>query len=301
MRADSPSDTSLLIARSLLLASKDPHLCQLLAPGEAEMLSRMLTRAGPAAWFDFALKSRWTRRALFRLERLMLAGIIAHYLARKRWIECRVREALADGIRQVVVLGAGFDTLAARLSVEFPRVRFIELDHPATQAVKRRAMNPAPNLELQPVDLSHESLPALPGFSRTEPGIVIAEGLTMYLTAARVAAMLQDSAVLAGPGGKVIFSFMERAGDGSVSFRGENPLIARWLKSRREPFLWGISRDALPAWLDDHGLRCGVVADDHSLREEILAPLHLGHIALARGECLCCCSPSSDDRRHPLQ
>jgi methyltransferase (TIGR00027 family) len=291
MRADSPSDTSLLIARSLLLASKDPYLCRLLAPGEAEMLFRILDRAGSAPWFDFALKSRWARLALFRLERLMLAGIIAHYLARKRWIERRVREALADGIRQVVVLGAGFDTLAARLSLEFPHVRFIELDHPATQPVKRSAMNPTPNLDFQPVDLSHESLPACLRMSRTEPCIVIAEGLTMYLTAARVAAMLQDSATLAGPGGKVIFSFMEQADDGSISFRGENLLIAKWLKSRREPFLWGISRDSLPAWLDDHGLRCGVVADDRALRSEILAPLHLGHIALARGECLCCCSP----------
>lgn len=291
MRADSPSDTSLLVARSILLASKDPQLCWLLSPGEAEMLSRILERAGPAPWFDFVLKNDRARRSLFCLERMMVAGIIAHYLARKRWIERQVRDALAGGIRQVVVLGAGFDTLAARLSLEFPHVRFIEFDHPATQAAKRRGLEPAPNLEFHPVDLANEALAACPEFSRTEPGIVIAEGLTMYLTADRVAAMLQSSSDLAGPGGRVIFTFMEQADDGSIRFRGENPLVAWWLKSRREPFLWGISREALPAWLEENGLRCMVVAGDRELRAEILAPRELGHIALARGECLCCCSP----------
>ena len=291
MRADSPSDTSLLIARSILLASKDPQLCRLLSPGEAEMLSRILERTGPVPWFEFVMKNGWARRALVCLEHMTVSGIIAHYLARKRWIERQVHDALAGGIRQVAVLGAGFDTLAVRLSLEFPHVRFIEFDHPATQAAKRRGLDPAPNLEFQPVDLANDFLAACPGFSRTESSIVIAEGLTMYLTADRVAAMLRNSAALAGPGGQVIFTFMEQTADGSISFRGENPLVAWWLKSRREPFLWGISREALPAWLEENGLRCKVVAGDRELRSEILAPCELGHIALARGECLCCCSP----------
>lgn len=256
------------------------------------MLSRTLKRSGPAPWFDFVLKNDWARRAAFCLEHFMVAGIVAHYLARKRWIERQVRAALAGGIRQVVVLGAGFDTLAARLSQEFPHVRFFEYDHPATQAAKRRGLDPAPNLEFHPVDLAHESLAACPGFSRMESSIVIAEGLAMYLTADRVAAMLQNSAVLAGPAGQVIFTFMEQAADGSISFRGENPLVAWWLKTRREPFLWGISRDSLPAWLEENGLHVGVVAGDRELRAEILTPRELGHIALARGECLCCCSPT---------
>jgi methyltransferase (TIGR00027 family) len=291
MRADAPSDTSLLIARSILLASKDPQLCRLLSPGEAEILSRILERAGPAPWFDFVRENGLARRALFCLERVMVAGIVAHYLARKRWIEREVRDALAGGIRQVVVLGAGFDTLAARLSSEFPHVQFFEIDHPATQAAKRRGLDPAPNLEFHPVDLANERLAACPGFSRTESGIVIAEGLTMYLAADRVAAMLQNSAALAGLDGKVIFTFMEQAADGSISFRGENPLVGWWLKTRREPFLWGISREALPAWLEENGLRGKVVAGDRELRADFLAPCELGHIALARGECLCCCSP----------
>ncbi len=295
MRNDSPSDTSLLVARSVLLASHDPDLRQLLAPHEAAILTRILGQAGAAPWFDFVLQNGWARRALFHVERLMVAGIVAHYLARKRWIERKVRESLASGVGQVVVLGAGFDTLAARLHTEFPRVWFLELDHPATQAVKRRALDPAANLHFLPVNLATESLAAVvdacPGFSRDRASIVVAEGLTMYLTADRVGSMLGDSSDLASPSGQVIFTFMEQAEDGSICFRGENPLVAWWLKSRREPFLWGISQDALPAWLEANGLRCQAVASDRELRGEILAPHGLGQIALARGEWLCSCFP----------
>ena len=239
------------------------------------------------------LRNGWARRLVFGAERALLAGIIAHYLARKRWIEIQVREALRLGIRQVVVLGAGFDTLAGRLAPEFPEVLFLELDHPATQAVKRKMPEIAPNLRFLHVDLTTQSLPAdaCPDFSKNRPSIIIAEGLTMYLTANRVAALLENAAQLAGPGGQVIFTFMEQAAGGSIAFHGEHPLVARWLKSRREPFLWGISRDRLSGWVEENGLHCEILASDRELRGEILAPRGLGEIPLARGECLCSCSP----------
>ena len=295
MRDDSPSHTAMLVARSILLASKDPHLRRLVAPREAEMLERILAAAAHRKWFEFSLKHGWARRALFGLERAMVPGIVAHYLARKRRIELAVREALASGIRQVVVVGAGFDTLAARLSQEFPGTLFLELDHPATQAVKRHALSPTLNLQFQAVDLGTEALaPAVnasPDFSNTRSSIFIAEGLTMYLGTARVGVLLRSFAELAGPAGRVIFTFMEQGDDGAICFHGENPVVSRWLQSRREPFLWGSPRNALPAFLETYGLGGSVVIDDHDLRAKILAPRELGEIPLARGECLCLCSP----------
>jgi methyltransferase (TIGR00027 family) len=296
MKHDCPSDTSLLVARSILLASRDSQLRPLVAPGEAEILAEILVHAGDAPWFEFVLKNGWARQMVFWLEHLMLNGIIAHYLARKRWIEGQVRETLVEGTRQVIVLGAGLDTLAARLATEFPHVLFFELDHPATQAVKRQMPDPAANLHWIPVDLATESFATViqncPHFLKNQPCSVVAEGLTMYLKAERVDTLLRNSATLAGPGGRVIFTFMEQAGDGSIHFRGENPLVAWWLKSRREPFVWGISQAALPAWLARNGLFGEIIASDADLRREILVPRGLGNIRLAQGECLCSCSPT---------
>ena len=70
----------------------------------------------------------------------MLPGILLHYALRKRFIEESARAFLERGGQQLVVLGAGFDTLAARIAEERPGVVCVEVDHPATQETKRRVL-----------------------------------------------------------------------------------------------------------------------------------------------------------------
>jgi methyltransferase (TIGR00027 family) len=290
VRYDSPSDTVILIARSILLASKDPFLHSLVLYQEPEILKRILN----CGWFDRATDFRPVRQILFGIERLLLPGIIAHYLLRKRRIELAVREAITSGVSQVIVLGAGFDTLAWRLHTEFPQVSFWEIDHHATQNVKHRALEDRTNFHFLPLDLAKEPLaPHLmeyPVFSVERPSIFIAEGLTMYLSAERVSMLLKD---IAGLAGHLVFTFMERDAAGSIGFRGEGPLVARWLRWRSEPFLWGVSQQELIPFLAAADFGHPVVHDHEILREQILAPLDLGEIPLACGECICICSPVS--------
>jgi methyltransferase (TIGR00027 family) len=289
MRHDRPSDTATLVARSIVLAAEDERLCRLVADGEAEVLRRILGESG--GWFRLARRHGGARRMFFQAMDRMVPGIVPHYLARKRRIEQGVRAALAGGAARVVVLGAGFDALAWRLHAEFPAVGFLELDHPATQGVKRRALGEAGNFSYGRVDLAAESLAGLRALSAGVSTVFVAEGLTMYLREVRVAALLRDLARLAGPAGRVIFTFMEEDDAGSTGFRGQNPLVAGWLKWRGEPFLWGIRRDRLPDFLASCGLGNPEVVDDAVLRDEYLVPRGLGKIRLARGECLCLCSP----------
>lgn len=289
MRDDTPSDTATLVARSIVLAADDDGLRKLVEQGEAETLRRILGDGG--GWFGLVRRRAWARRLFFKVMNLMVPGIVPHYLARKRWIEIAVREALAGGAARVVVLGAGFDTLAWRLHGEFPEVEFLELDHPATQRVKRRALGDAVNFSYGQVDLAVGSLADSPGLNAGVNTVFVAEGLTMYLREERVAALLRDLASLAGPAGWVVFTFMEEDDSGSIGFRGQNPFVAAWLKLRSEPFLWGIRRDRLPAFLASCDLGNVEVIDEVRLREEILAPRGLGEIRLARGECICLCSP----------
>lgn len=289
MRDDMPSNTALLVARSIVLAAVDDRLRKLVADGEVEILRRILGEGG--GWFGLARRRAWARGFFFKAMDLMVPGIVPHYLVRKRRIEIAVREALAGGAARVVVLGAGFDTLAWRLHGEFPEVEFLELDHPATQGVKRRALGEAASLSYGQVDLAVSSLgddlrPAGEGST-----VFVAEGLTMYLREERVSALLSDLASLAGPAGWVIFTFMAEDDAGSIGFRGQNPLVAGWLKLRSEPFLWGIRRDRLPGFLASCGLGKMEVLDEVRLRDEILVPCGLREIRLARGECLCLCSP----------
>lgn len=291
MRDDKPSDTATLVARGIVLAAKDDRLRKLVAEGEAEALRRIPGEG--RGWFRLAMRHAWARRLFFLIMDVMVPGIVAHYMARKRWIEGSVREALAGGAARVVVVGAGFDTMAWRLHGEFPEVEFLELDHPATQRVKQRALGEARNFSYGQVDLAVRSLADSPGLVEGVSTVFVAEGLTMYLPEERVAALLRDFAVLAGPAGRVVFTFMDEDDAGLIGFRGQNPLVASWLKLRSEPFLWGIRRDRLPAFLASCGLGELEMIDEDGLRSEILVPRGLGDIRLARGECICLCSPNA--------
>jgi methyltransferase (TIGR00027 family) len=295
MRGDRPSDTAVLIGRCTLLAARDPDRHALVPRGAIEPLARLL--AGDDTWFARALPHAWVRGALGAVEQLALPGIITHYLARKRWLEALTRQALQRGASQVVVVGAGFDTLAWRLHRELPAVQFFELDHPATQDPKRRRLEAAANLTYLPVDLSRESpaavLRSCPTFSTDKRTLFVAEGLLMYFPESEVVALLHGLARVTRPPAEMVFSFMARAANGSIGFQDEHAAIGWWLRRANESFRWGAARDALPALLQRCGLQVLTIADHETLRTEILAPLGRDRLPLARGECLCHCLATS--------
>ncbi|HEY3077813.1 MAG TPA: SAM-dependent methyltransferase [Burkholderiales bacterium] len=273
MRADRPSSTATLIAAATVLLARDPKLGYLVPRGAAEICARCLT----PLWFVM-VRMPWLAWAG---ERATIPGLMLHFVLRKRWIEDAVRGALARGCRQIVVLGAGYDTLAARLAPQFPAVRFIEIDHPATQAVKRAAVA-RQNLPHLPsfvaADLARTSLRdalAASPYDRHSPSVFVIEGLLMYLTPDEMAALFAAIAEMQPNGGEVVFTVMEPRRDGRLAFHNatwvERALLALW----KEPFKSAVSRDVLPGVLARWGLRLREVAD--------LAAAH-PDLVLARGE-----------------
>jgi methyltransferase (TIGR00027 family) len=111
----------------------------------------------------------------------------AFFAVRHRYAEDVLRAAVSGGIAQYVVVGAGFDTFAYRNP--FSNLRVFEVDHPATQAVKRQRLASAglvapENLSLISADLSVCSLrDALDtsSFDRGEPAVFAWLGVIPYL------------------------------------------------------------------------------------------------------------------------
>jgi methyltransferase (TIGR00027 family) len=293
MQSDRPSSTAKLIARCTLLAAHKQEWQGLVPINAIAPLEQMLTAAGGGLWFGAALRHAWLRTLLFRGEQAVLPGIILHYLARKQWIEKAVIAALHAGAEQVVVLGAGFDTLAWRLHRDWPAVFFCELDHPATQRPKfaaLAALGPRANFALQSADLATElpstALERERRFDRRRRTCVVAEGLLMYFPEGRVTELLCDLAGL--PSATVAFTFMEPGPDGRAAFRGRRTAINAWLHLQREPFAWAVHRADLVAFLSTAGLQIKSLAGADELRSLILAPAGLAGAALAEGESLCC-------------
>jgi methyltransferase (TIGR00027 family) len=119
----------------------------------------------------------------------------AHVLLRSRFAEERLREAMARGVTQLVVLGAGLDTFAYRQPPWAHALRIYEVDHPASQTVKRTWLDAAkialpPNLTFAPIDFEHDTLQAgleRAGFDPAAKTLVSCLGVLVYLTGEAIA------------------------------------------------------------------------------------------------------------------
>jgi len=136
----------------------------------------------------------------------------AFMAARSRYAEDELARAVAHGVAQYVVLGAGLDTFAYRNP--HPRLRVFEVDHPATQAWKREQLQaaeiPVPqSLTFVPIDFEHQTLAdglGRSGFNPNEAAFFSWLGVTPYLT--REACMATLSLIAKMPAGSgVVFDF----------------------------------------------------------------------------------------------
>lgn len=116
------------------------------------------------------------------------AALRAHIVARSRYAEDTLAEAVQAGATQYVLLGAGLDTFAYRHSYE--QLTVFEVDHPATQLWKRTLLWQAgiaipDSLAFVPVDFEGQQLPAelrRAGFDQTLPTVFAWLGVVPYLT-----------------------------------------------------------------------------------------------------------------------
>ncbi len=135
-----------------------------------------------------------------------------HLLARTRFFDSAVLGAIERGTEQVVIVGAGYDDRALRF--RSPGVRFFELDHPATQADKRRRVealgSDVDDLVFVPLDLVRDPVAELladAGQDAARPTLFVCEGLTIYLEQAEIVALLGALAARAGAGSELAVSF----------------------------------------------------------------------------------------------
>ena len=291
-----PSATAELIALGTVFLSRDPRLGRFVPERSSAISALLLSGSAPGKLALIRLAARPRLRGVVEaIESAVLPGILLHYSLRKRFIEESARSFLERGGKQLVVLGAGFDTLAARIAEESPEVVCVEVDHPATQETKRRVLNARTTTAVRfvPADLAAgalgDALGTVPGFSRGRPTFFVLEGVSMYLHEASVARILGDCAHLGGPGTRMAWTFMSPDARGRIAFRRSRAgVVDSWLQARGEPFTWGISPERLEPFLRPLGLRVIRVADAGTFRERYLEPERIESTLAEGEECALC-------------
>lgn len=180
---------------------------------------------------------------------------------RTRFIDDAVREALAAGLDQIVILGAGFDARGLRMpEIAARSARVFEVDTSEQLARKRKLLAAArigvpAGIAFVPVDFDAPDLEAslaaaleTKGFRRGAGAVFVWEGVIGYIGLDEVERFLRFMVNEGGPRARVVFTFgvltfdpetatdfARRAGFGACEELGGDELWRRYLPGEPHP------------------------------------------------------------------
>lgn len=191
-------------------------------------------------------------------------GATAFIIARERYIDDYLKACLREGLDQVVILGAGFDTRAFRIP-GIERTRVFEIDQAATQAVKlerlKKVIDPLPaHITFLAADLNTQPLGEIlhsGGYDQQGKSLFIWQGVIYFLQPEGVDSTLAFIADHSGPNSVVIFDYIytETLQD---TTHGYGKTLARAGKMSGEPYVFGIARGQVGSFLTHRGF-CDVI------------------------------------------
>jgi methyltransferase (TIGR00027 family) len=207
-------------------------------------------------------------------------GTRASVVVRTRFIDEAVEAALADAIKQLVILGAGFDARAYRLGAA-RRMRVFEVDEPVTQGVKRQRIverlgSEPEHVTYVPVDFERDDLGAAlaeAGLDASARAFITWEGVTPYLAPEAVDATLRLVPGLSASGSRIVFTYLDRrAFSDHEALAGSATVIER-VARMGEPFKFGLAPEEAAGYLAERGLQLTEQIPSVELAERYLHPL----------------------------
>jgi methyltransferase (TIGR00027 family) len=249
MRKDTPSKTARKVALNIVTLGAKPGMDKVLPAGIVETTAELLLASGAVG----ATAVRWSRSrrmvSVYEAFDWMMPGQFEAFGHRKAFCEHQVREGIGGGATQVLVLGAGYDTMGWRLAPEFADVNFFEIDHPATARLKAKgieAMGPQDNLRLIKEDLGKQKLVDVLEADDSWDS-------KMHLPPEAVRDLFNQCAVIAGPGSRIAFTYIATGADSRPDAGRWTGLVLWILKVTGEPWLWSIQPEKLGRFLRDTG------------------------------------------------
>jgi methyltransferase (TIGR00027 family) len=228
-------------------------------------------------------------------ESLRRSAAYANVITRTRFAEDALKLAVAKGVRQYVLIGAGFDSFALRRPAYAADLQIFEIDSPATQSLKLERIRACgltlpDSVHFSAADLSHETVAAALArspFRADELTFFSWLGVTMYLTREANLQTLRSIASCAPMASELVFTYFDER-----LFGAQSPVfdeLEKRVAAAGEPFLSGFNPETLARDLRDCGFHLledlsgsEVAAKYDRVGENSLGQSSFSHIALAQ-------------------
>jgi methyltransferase (TIGR00027 family) len=200
-------------------------------------------------------------KAMSEYYERLFPGLANSIRARVRYFDDFVNNSLDEGLEQLVILGAGYDTRAYRIEGLKEKIKVFEVDHPDTQRVKIEKIKGifgslSDHVIYVPVDFEIDNFGERlleKGYDRSQKTLFVMEGLIMYIPPEAVNETLSFIAKNSGKASSIIFDYyLESVVDGTCELEvGKN--IRDYTYQQGEPLQFGIKEGMVENFLEARG------------------------------------------------
>jgi methyltransferase (TIGR00027 family) len=215
-------------------------------------------------------------------------GIYGAQICRTRFIDDAVKIALSEGVGQLVILGAGFDTRPHRLS-GMERVKVFEVDLPGVQNNKKKKLQKnlghlPENVTFIPFDFDTQILEAIfagTAFDPSEIAVFIWEGVTQYLSEEAVRRTLSFVGKSAA-GSIIVFTYILKS---IIERRSDIPDANKMMDAvaKYAPWIFGLDPSSIPSFIEPYHLTVTADVGNADYQETYLKPLKR-NLTVSEGE-----------------
>jgi methyltransferase (TIGR00027 family) len=182
-------------------------------------------------------------------------------LCRHRFMSDLIIKSMDENIKQIVLIGAGYDTNFLKIPEQYKAANLFEIDHPNTQSrkiriIRKHSLESRINLNYIGLDLEYDSITGQlhdKGLDRREAVLVIAEGVLSYLSAHSIDRLFHSLSNLSG---KVRFAADYRLPQ--MKEKNVNLAIKRWrmeFKMMHEQYRSFFDEQDMEQKLTEHGFQ----------------------------------------------
>lgn len=226
----------------------------------------------------FLMQFAGTRNFTVQQTDAVAKGIYGVQVCRTRFIDDVVQTAISQGIEQLVILGAGYDTRPYRLP-QIKNVKVFEVDLPAVQEDKKERLQKylgrlPDHVTFIPIDFDTQALEAVfsgTAFNSGKPAIFVWEGVTQYIQEESVRQTLAFVGKSA-PGSIIVFTYVLK----SIIERRSNIPDANHLMdvvAKQSPWIFGIEPSGIQDFLNPYHLALIADVGNADYQEKYLRPV----------------------------